>query len=267
MAERLLLVVEWLQLAAAVVDSVASVAKEEDQALPVPPALLDSPETQEPQELQDSLASPSKLPANKPPSHPASLAPAANLASPAHLDPLDSLDSPVNLANLEATHSPDPQDRLDHLETPEAPASPEALVSLDNPHNPRRLDLLLLAHQERLVPQASPETLAHLDSPEVLDSPAQRVPLERLDSLATTANPATQDSQDSPEVLERRESAPSTAPSTAESSSRTAPEDVRGEHIRLDIKDLDPYIFFYLFSLCNRTPSKTAIIIRIDRTA
>lgn len=154
------------------------------------------------------------------------------MASPATLVLPDLLDSPEHLVSpalVEAPRHPESLDLLEHPETTELLASQ---VPLDNPaslHPTKPKALHLLAHQE---------TLEHLDSPEtleLLDSLVAPAPLARRDRPVALDSPEVPDSPDRPDSLASPDlaasavSAPSTVPSTAECSSRTAPEDVEAE--------------------------------------
>jgi len=112
----------------------------------------------------------------------------------------------------------------DHQENPglsvpqESPASqPKASPSPpENLEKPATKDLQV--HQ---VPQDRPAPTARPDQPDRKENPAQ------TELQAKTAKPDLLDHQVAPERLARRASAPSTAPSTEASSSRTAPDDKR----------------------------------------
>jgi hypothetical protein len=96
---------------------------------------------------------------------------------------------------------------------------------LDNPVNPRPRKILALAPPVPLdsrVPPDRPDPLDNLGNPVALAPPARRDRMANLVPLATTASREPLASRDRTETRERREFAPSTAPSTAASSSRTA---------------------------------------------
>uniref|UniRef100_A0A914GXX9 Nematode cuticle collagen N-terminal domain-containing protein n=1 Tax=Globodera rostochiensis TaxID=31243 RepID=A0A914GXX9_GLORO len=219
----------------------ANVVLAEDRAQPDPRDRPATPETREPQDRLDSQESLCPLPVNRPLRLPANRALVVNpdsLGLPDRLDNLEGQDSPETPAEIPSLDLPDP---LDHLETREDPANPEDLVSQDSLQHQRQLAPLLLARLERLEPRDSLETPARPANPEDLDSPAPKDPLDLLASPETTDSPDSRAALDSREEPARRASVPSTVPSTAESSSRTAPEDAR--HLKtVDEGQLSSYL-------------------------
>jgi len=163
--------------------------------------------------------------ANQSPHRRASLAHKDLPAHPAHQDLLATQDHQAMLASPEPMHHPanparrdppDHQERPDHQDQPATP-DPQQSASQppqESPEKPEMLD--------------HPAQPAHLESPERTDSPAQPAP---RDHPVPMDHQAPMDSPDPPAHLvlpdhrARRVSAPSTAPSTAVSSSRTEQDD------------------------------------------
>jgi len=196
----------------------AALDPKEHRELPDTLAVPVTPELQEPQETQAVLRLPLAsqrllLHATRAqPDHP------ARLAHPARTE------MPASLVSQEAPDTTDNPDKLAPRARPVLPASPvvqDSLVSLDSPAKTAR---------RNLEPLARPAMLEHLvnpDSPAPQDKTVALAPLDprdlpaRPDSLATMVTPDNLASLVNPEALARRASAPSTAPSTAESFSRT----------------------------------------------
>jgi len=197
--------------------------------VPVTPELLAHPET------------PEVHPLNHVPQLPL---PHANNALLAHPDHLVLPDLMVMLAvpdNPDKEEDKVPQDLLDPKDLPVHPVTP---VALDNPEAPVNLPnrpqslLDLPDHPEML------ELPALLDNPEpqdkevALDHPDQKDPLVLPDPPETPAPLVPQETPANPVVLAKRVSAPNTAPSTVECSSK----------MELAVKNRS---YFFLFSfLC-----------------
>jgi len=164
----------------------------------------------------------------------------ANLAQldlPAHLEALASPVAPDKTDNPDKeveTQLPDPLDQKDPPDNPETPED------LDNPETQEpQLNLKEppLAHLDQL------ETMVPLDNPEDPDNPEAMGNPEDLDPRDHLAHPETPDNpeaMDNPETLdnlvdpETRVSAPNTAPSMVESSSKMEPGDK--QHITQDFR-------------------------------
>jgi len=197
---------------------------------PVSQVSPDNPVVQVTPALQAPLDSPDKATyshANSSLSHRADLAPEDNPETPDHPDLLDNpvhLDSPdkavetLNLVSLEPLDSPDNPDSLDNPEGTDSPDNLEAIKPKDQ--HPRD-------QQEMPEPPDSLDNPDSLDSPEEPDSPDLRDPQEDPVNPEMTDNPEETDNPDRPAVWESGESAPSTVPSTVESSSKTEADDNR----------------------------------------
>lgn len=166
-------------------------------------------------------------PANLPPRHHAKHAPPGPPGHPVQLDRPATLDRLESLAATAATPPPAHLDPRDQLETPAAPAATEPLahpeIQLARSH---RSPVLLVPP----VLPAAPALQAPLARTVLPAIPAQRdrkaapaAPdlLVGTDSQARKVHPARR------ALRARRASAPSTAPSTAAFSSKTAPSDDR----------------------------------------
>jgi len=197
-----------------------------------------------PEELAQ-LASPARTESPEPlvfPEHPAShqlphASPSrhhhANLAHKVPLAHLDHLEALATQDHLEMPESPVPMLHPVNLDPRDLPARPERPVHLDH--------LVMLDPQ----PRASQPLLESPERPEMLDHPDQ---LDHPESLARTERPDQQDPKDHPDPMDhpapmdsldlqarpahpedraRRAFAPSTAPSTAECSSKTEHGDKR----------------------------------------
>jgi hypothetical protein len=121
----------------------------------------------------------------------------------------------------------DPQDHPDHPDPTEDPESPAAPVHQEPPPRAKEVEPELQDQLETPERQDSQDPLDSQDSPEAQDRLDPRDHPEDPDNPAPMATPALPDPPDSREALARRESAPSTAPSTEESSSRTEPAAVK----------------------------------------
>jgi len=196
----------------------------DQEVLPVNPA---DPESQERPVCQETQESHQVSHASQSLPHHASPALAdhrAHLAQQDHPEMQEHPDSPVNqdkthhqasLAQRDHPAHPDNLDSPDNLESlaHQLKANPQCLESQEHPE--------MLDHLAHLEDPDSPEAMADPAQPDQKDHPAHQVNPEAMDS------PAVQVKLDHPEVLARRESAPSTAPSTVVSSSRTELADVK----------------------------------------
>jgi len=183
----------------------------ESPAVPVP---------QECQALQDVLQ-----PSARPPSHHADHAHKARPDLLVHREALEREELRDHLAGRvvrEHLASKDPRDHQD---------SPESLAQLDPQERMETRPHLRLWCPERLAHRANPahqdqlDHQAHLEPPESPATLDPRDPLDLRDRPERTASLALRDHRDRLAPPERRVSARSTAPSTAESSSRTGHED------------------------------------------
>lgn len=151
----------------------------------------------------------------------------ANLAHKDHPDPKDLQDPRATQDQMELQASPDPMDHPENRDPRDQRDHPESADLLDpTDHQEKMLQMshLFQEHQESQV------TKAHRDHP---DHQADRARMEQSvlrdprEKGAQTASPDPMDSQehqdlrDLPAGLESAVSAPSTAPSTVEFSSRT----------------------------------------------
>lgn len=199
-----------------------------DAAFPVSPDPPDGQERTDGLVPPDSPASPDSPDALPPSARPSPRRP----ADPAPLDPPDRTDLPDLLATLVA---PDP---TDDLETPE---DRDSLVAEDPP-DPEEMLVATVCPESPVPPLLPPPTSP--ETPDVPETPEARDPLETPAPMAdqeTTATPDPRELPETPELLEtpepmaslvspatpdppeRGESAPSIAPSTVVSSSRTEP--------------------------------------------
>ena len=148
----------------------------------------------------------------------------AQLDHPAHLDHPDLLEMLDQMATLDLLVDQLPLANLDQKDLPAHLAQMDNLVLLDNlvpPLNPMEFNLAHLDLLEMLDHLAHLDLLDNLVPMELLETQDQKVPLapmEILDPMETQVHP---DKLDPLVVLEKRVSAPNTAPSTVVSSSKT----------------------------------------------
>jgi hypothetical protein len=216
-----------LEAVAAAAELAPNAAAEADPDLLDLPVNLADPEIQE---LLEALASPENLLsqcANLRLLHHASHAQEVNPDHQDLPDPTDSPEAPEAQDNLAETHNLDLPDHLDLLDPTETPDSPDHLDSPDNPERALKPDLDLLDHLESPDQLDNPDSPEDLDNLEALANPDPKDLPEDPDSPETTDSPVNPDPLDSPEALARRVSARNTAPSTAESSSRTELADAK----------------------------------------
>jgi len=213
----------------------ATAAPEADQDQLVhqdPTEIPATPEDPEPPDNPASLLSPSVL---RPHQLHANLAPTVSQDLPDHQDPMDSQAHQDRQEREAETQLQDPQAHLDPLETPEDPDSQEDQDSQALPLRANRP----LEHQDL---QETPEHQVNQEAqerPEDPDRLAVQDPRDHQDPQAApemTVSPDSQVQLASQDPVERRASAPSTAPSTEECSSRT--ELVVAKHINPHIPPL-----------------------------
>jgi len=112
------------------------------------------------------------------------------------------------------------QDPRDHPDLRDSPASQDNQESQEPPLRAPHLSQALQVPQEMLERPDSQEAQDSQEAMEPQDQLDPRDPQERQEAQETMASPERPVSQDSQAVAERRESAPSTAPSMVECSSR-----------------------------------------------
>ena len=190
--------------------------------------LQESPESLESLEPPECQGTPESLlskPASQSPHHHASHAP---LDHQDHQAPTELQVTPDRTEIQEPQETTEPQetqDPKDHQEAQETQEPQEPPASQDKMPNPMEFSPEsqdLPDHQDPPELQETPVPPETMVPP---DSQARRDPMDNLDNLDRTEIPEPQDSQEAQEMLERRVSAPSTAPSTEECSSRTEPDD------------------------------------------
>jgi len=208
-------------------------AVEVDPAQPDPPAPQANPEIQELLEAQASpVALPNPCAPNKPQPH-ASLVPAVSQ------DPKDLPAQAVNQVSPVPQDIPvaqRPQESPAQQDPPAQPVAQDNQVDQDSQEPPLNLNPpppLLQDQPEMQVPQAAQDNQEAQDKPDSQeaqdprDHPVDQDNQEAMDNPVNLAQPV------NPVELERRESAPSTAPSMAESSSRMEPDDDKSFEIGL----------------------------------
>jgi len=217
----------WPAMEAAVVDRAPIVVVE------VGPDQLDHPAHLADQEIQELLEDPASPVAHLNPCvpnkllHHASHAQAVNPDHPAHQDPMDSPEHPDSQDTPAASQHQVSQDLPVHQDQMETLVSPEAQ---DNLALQLKANLLPQPHQdhlEMLDRPAAPASQEALANPEDLEHRDQRdhpVDPDSPETMDNQVNPAT---LANPVELERKVSAPSTAPSMVESSSRMEPADAK----------------------------------------
>jgi hypothetical protein len=198
-----------------------------DPVQPVPLVIQDDLETPVLLVPPASPVAPSRRHAKWLPSH------HADLAQPVHLDHPDLLDhpempdqtdNPATPDNKPDLENPDQRDPPAHLASPVNPEALDSPVNLDKASQPPLEHLDQPETPDHKAQPASPVSPATTANPEALDPrdhPAQ------TDSLAAMATPDNPDRPVNPVVRARRAFAPSTAPSTAECSSKTEHGDKR----------------------------------------
>jgi len=174
------------------------------------------------------------------------------------------LDHPVHPAIQEMLALPDDQEPTHLPEDPEHEVHPARPANLDQLDRPVSLEFPLKAN---LLRPESPENKEMSDHPDHPAFPAPQVTTDLLDRLAPRVHPDQTDLRErtvSPDHLdhlarlvdlERRVSAPSTAPSTAASSSKTALD----AKLPLSTYSIGPFsfnsfnsiLFFLAIILCN----------------
>jgi len=176
-----------------------------------------TPEDPEPPVSPARHHSPSAL---RPLQHHASLAPTDSQDLQAHQDPMDNQEAQDRQERVVETHRQDLQAHQDPAATPEAQDSQEDQDSQELQPRASREELELPDPQEMPERQDSQEAQ---DKPEAQDKLAAQDPRDHQDhqeTPETMASPVSPDRPVNPEAEARRASAPSTAPSTVECSSR-----------------------------------------------
>jgi hypothetical protein len=174
-----------------------------------------------------------------------------HLAPLDHLDPLvmlellEHLDNLEQILHLEVLDLKVHLDHLDNLVPLAALAQMEPLLNLNHQHLVLLAQLVMLdhpAHLELLEPLDLPEDLANLD---------QKVPLDLLEPLDPMVNPELLDKLVLLAVVEKKVSAPNTAPSMVESSSKMEPDDDKKKFVYIfsvfHVKFFNPIFFKFLF--------------------
>jgi len=219
----------------------APVAVEVDPAQPDHPARLDDQETQEAQALQDNPANLRPRLAQPSSNSHANSAPAVSPDHPAHPDPMETPAVQDSQARAAAAHSQAHQDHPARQDPMEDPATQEVQDNQDSQEPAQEVEPELQDQPETLVAQDSQEATDSQDSPADQDKPDPRDHPAVPASPVPTVTPASPEPPASQAVEARRESAPSTAPSMEESSSRTELDAVK--HFSLSIPIHCPIVF------------------------